>query len=231
MMGNEMGEYVNGLEKKFALGGAAGAAFLTTIGHTWRIEYRGYPVLKDIRCRSHRPIYTAWHGRLLPLAFTHRRRRLTMLVSEHGDGEFIAQIIRLLGYRLVRGSSTRGWMRAAKRIIAEAKRYDLGITPDGPRGPRHVMQPGAIYIAMKTGHPLVPITASASFAWAVKSWDRFLVPYPGARVLVKWGEPYYVPDGLDSAGIERHRAEYENILKELTETADAETGLAEKMVL
>ncbi|MHC4661060.1 MAG: lysophospholipid acyltransferase family protein [Planctomycetota bacterium] len=216
---------VNGAPGKFVLGGAAGAAFLLSIGSTWRIDYRGYSALREIRGRGHRPIYTLWHGRLLPLAYTHRRRRVTMLVSEHGDGEFIAQIIKRLGYRLVRGSSTRGWIRAAKQIVSEAKEYDLGITPDGPKGPRHIMQAGAIYIAMKTGNPLVPITASASFAWAVKSWDRFLVPYPGASVLVRWGEPYYVPPALDSEGIETHREEYEKILRELTDSADAEAGL------
>jgi hypothetical protein len=148
-----------------------------------------------------------------------------MLVSEHGDGEYIAQIIRLLGYRLVRGSTTRGWLRAAKRLVADAGRYDLGITPDGPRGPRHVMQGGAIYLAMKTGNPLVPITASATSAFVAKSWDRFVMPYPGAEVLVKWGKPYYVPPSLDENELERRRAEYEKILRGLTDEADSEAGL------
>jgi lysophospholipid acyltransferase (LPLAT)-like uncharacterized protein len=113
---------------------------------------------------------------------------VAVVISEHRDGEIVAQIAESLGYRTVRGSSSRGASRALlglTRAIEEG--HDGAITPDGPRGPAHVFAPGGAIAAYRTGIPIVPIRASASRAWRLKSWDRFLIPKPFATVTVTMG--------------------------------------------
>ena len=131
---------------------------------------------------------TLWHGELLPLLWHHRKEGVAVVISEHRDGEIIAQIAERLGYTTVRGSSSRGGGRALIGLMrtVEAGR-DGAVTPDGPRGPAHVFAPGAAIASQRTGVPLLPIRASASRAWRLKSWDQFLVPKPFATVRVTYG--------------------------------------------
>ena len=110
------------------------------------------------------------------------------MISEHRDGEIIAQIAERLGYTTVRGSSSRGGGRALIGLMrAIESGRDGAVTPDGPRGPAHVFAPGAAIASQRTGAALLPVRASASRAWRLKSWDRFLVPKPFARVRVVYG--------------------------------------------
>ncbi len=200
-----------------------GVLFLLALGGTWRLRFRGLAFEQAVRSRGHRPIYAFWHGRLLALAYSYRARKIQVMISEHGDGEIIAQITSQLGFGPVRGSTTRGGLRAmralGRRLLGG---FDVGITPDGPRGPRHVAQAGAIYIAMRTGHPLVPITSTAWPRWTFSSWDRFIMPKPFADVLVRLGEPFYVPPGLDEKRREEYRQRFEKEMIELLEAADRE---------
>jgi lysophospholipid acyltransferase (LPLAT)-like uncharacterized protein len=133
-------------------------------------------------------IFTLWHGELLPLLWYHRGQGVAVVISEHRDGEIIAQIAERLGYATVRGSTSRGGGRALIGLMRaiEAGR-DGAVTPDGPRGPAHVFAPGAAIAAQRTGAPLAMIRASATRAWRLKSWDRFLVPKPFATVRVIYG--------------------------------------------
>jgi lysophospholipid acyltransferase (LPLAT)-like uncharacterized protein len=125
----------------------------------------------------------------------------------------------------VRGSTTRGGLRALRalgRLVLDG--HDVAITPDGPKGPRHVAQAGAIYIAMRTGHPLLPITSTGWPRWTLGSWDRFVIPKPFANVLVRMGEPFYVPPDLNEDGRENYRLQFERRMVELMESADTEVS-------
>jgi lysophospholipid acyltransferase (LPLAT)-like uncharacterized protein len=125
---------------------------------------------------------------LLPLLWYHRNQGIAVVISEHRDGEIIAQIAERLGYATVRGSSSRGGSRALIGLMrALESGLDGAVTPDGPRGPAHVFAPGAAIASQRTGVPLLPIRASAARAWRLKSWDRFLVPKPFATVRVTYG--------------------------------------------
>ena len=138
-------------------------------------------------------IFTLWHGQLLPLLYHHRGQGAVILISEHADGEIIARIAISLGYRTVRGSTSRGAARALiglSRALTDG--HDLAITPDGPRGPAGSFAPGAVIVAQRTGAPMVPVAVSANRGWRLRSWDRFLVPKPFARVHVAYGEPVSV---------------------------------------
>jgi len=166
----------------------AGVAVIRLLAMTWRMRPVNDEGLRDARASGQRVIFTLWHGELLPLLWHHRKEGVAVVISEHRDGEIIAQIAERLGYTTVRGSSSRGGGRALIGLIRALEGgRDGAVTPDGPRGPAHVFAPGAAIASQRTGVPLLPIRASASRAWRLKSWDRFLVPKPFATVRVTYG--------------------------------------------
>ena len=165
-----------------------GAWLLRLLASTWRVRTVNGAELDGARRSGQRVLFALWHGELLPLLWHQRGRGVAVVISEHRDGEIIARIAESLGYTTVRGSSSRGASRALlglTRAIDEGR--DGAITPDGPRGPAHVFAAGAAVAAQRTGVPIVPIRASASRAWRLRSWDRFLIPKPFARVTVTLG--------------------------------------------
>lgn len=166
----------------------AGAMLLRLLASTWRMRAHGAEGLHAARARDQRIIFTLWHGELLPLLWQHRGENVAIVISEHRDGEIVARIAESLGYSTVRGSSSKGGSRALIGLMREIDAgRDGAITPDGPRGPARVFAPGAAVAAQRTGALIVPIRASATRAWRLKSWDRFLIPKPFARVDVNYG--------------------------------------------
>jgi lysophospholipid acyltransferase (LPLAT)-like uncharacterized protein len=199
-------------------GGIAAASVLVqALGRSWRIEYRGVREYDRVLEQGGRCIFAFWHARLLPLVFTHRRRRIAVLVSRHRDGEWIARIIERLGFETARGSSTRGGEEGVLEMLDLARRnHLLAITPDGPRGPAGRVKPGLVYLASRTGFPVVPVATAASDAWVFRSWDRFRVPRPFARVVVAYGPPLQVPRDLPAAAAEDWRVRVEAAIESLT---------------
>lgn len=170
-----------------------GAGFLRAIASTWRYTVHGAEHYARERDNGRPVVLALWHGEMLPLLYHHRDRRIAVLVSEHGDGEIIARILDAFGFRLVRGSSSRGAARALIALDRELKAgFDVGITPDGPRGPRHSVAPGALLAAHRGDARIVPLAAKASGFWELGSWDRFMIPKPFARVTIAYGKPVSV---------------------------------------
>jgi lysophospholipid acyltransferase (LPLAT)-like uncharacterized protein len=168
----------------------AAAVFVRLLGHTWRSRVSHDGDVHRLRADRQPIVFTIWHGEMLPLLYQHRRQGVAVLISEHGDGEIIAQIAERLGYRTVRGSTSRGAARAIlelARVVGEG--HDLAITPDGPRGPNRSVAPGALVVAHRTGAPLIGAVAVASSAWRLRSWDRFMIPRPFARVAFGYSDP------------------------------------------
>jgi lysophospholipid acyltransferase (LPLAT)-like uncharacterized protein len=186
---------VRGIAGRFVAGPLTRAAIsighlpLLAVGRTWTIRHVGRERVDRARRSPGCVLYVFTHGVLLPLAFTHRRRDVQVLISESRDGEVIARITQALGFGSVRGSSSRGGGRAIGGLTRRARQgYDLAITPDGPRGPRGSVSPGAWLVAGRSGVPIIPVGVAADRAWRLRSWDRFLVPKPGAWVWVVYGE-------------------------------------------
>lgn len=167
-----------------------GSAFIQAIAKTWRIRVVNEQAYLAERAAGRPVVLVLWHGEMLPLLYYHRNRQIAVLVSEHGDGEIIARILSDFGFRLVRGSSSRGAARALIAVDRELKDgYDVGITPDGPRGPRHSVAPGALLAAHRAGVRMMPLAAHASAFWQLGSWDRFMIPKPFAKVTLSYGDP------------------------------------------
>jgi lysophospholipid acyltransferase (LPLAT)-like uncharacterized protein len=172
---------------------ALGGVVLRLLGMTWRVKREGSAAFDDMLARREPFIIVFWHGEIVPVAWVHRHRGFAPLISRHADGEVIARIVEGLGYRTVRGSTSRGGVRA---LLETAQRVNEGITvgftPDGPRGPRHVFAPGALIVAQRTGRPIVALRATASRAWRLRSWDKHLVPKPFAMVTIRYSPPQFV---------------------------------------
>ncbi len=143
-------------------------------------------------------VFLLWHEALLPLLWHHRRQDIAIVVSENRDGQYLADFARKLGYRAVRGSSSRGAARALLGAVRELRSgHAVAFTPDGPRGPRRELKAGVVAAAQRGGGIIVPIHARADREWRLDSWDRFLIPKPGARVTVTYGRPFEVAPGDD----------------------------------
>ena len=202
------------------------ALLLTVLAGTWRIRYAARDAELHARVfTGRRCIFAFWHARLLPLVFTHRRRGIAVLTSRHRDGEWISQVLEVLGFVTARGSSTRGGEAAVLAMLDHAASgRHLGITPDGPRGPARRVKPGLLYLAGQTGLPIVPLASASCPVWVLKSWDRFRIPKPFARVEIAYGEPILVPADLDEAATLQWCARLESAIDEVTARAGVAMG-------
>jgi len=191
----------------------AGPAF-RALAASWRIrtvDEARWRALYDAR-RAH--VFLLWHEALLPLLWQHRRQAIAIVVSEARDGQYLADFAASLGYRAVRGSSTRGAARALLGAVRELQAgYAVAFTPDGPLGPRRVLKPGVVAAAQRGGGIVVPLHAEADRAWRLDSWDRFMIPKPGARVRILYGRPFEVAPG--DAGLAAGLADAEERLREV----------------
>lgn len=177
-----------------------GGPLIRLLASTWRYDVRNGEAWRMLRLSGRPFIYALWHGHLLPLTWFHRGLGVTVMISEHADGEIIARLVESWGYRTVRGSTSRGAGRALLGMVREIQAGQIfAITPDGPRGPAGAVQPGVLLASSKAGAPILPLRVDADRSWRLRSWDRFVVPKPFARVRVTYGEPWTAPGVGDDA--------------------------------
>lgn len=203
------------------VGGMAIDALLGTVSFQVSMD-PGYEALRDA---GDPLIHVLWHGRLLPLTYLHRREGIVTMASRSEDGEYITRILERWEYGVIRGSSSRGGESALRRVVLEGRvGKSLAFTPDGPRGPKERIKPGVLMAARLTGHPIVPMTAGTARGWWIRSWDRFLVPKPFARVHVLYGAPHYIDRNATNGDVDRAAAALEAALSRLTREADERTA-------
>ncbi len=150
-------------------------------------------------------IMACWHGELLltPYAYTRYKKnpKVKLLISEHFDGNLIAKTLNNFGFETIRGSSTRGGAKALIASIKELKNgYDLGITPDGPKGPRHDVSDGIIVMAQKAKAKITLVEIKPTSFWQLSSWDKFVIPKPFGTI------HYYISDLIDISELEFEEA-------------------------
>jgi lysophospholipid acyltransferase (LPLAT)-like uncharacterized protein len=206
---------------KMNLIAVAGATVIRCLGHTWRIRKEGADLEARARERFPNLIYAFWHGRMLPMSFTYRNSSAHILASRHRDGEMLGRTIRRLGFGHVRGSSTRGGTAAILALVEKLQQgFDVGITVDGPRGPRHQAKPGPVQVAKMSGAAILPITSSSKRHKTFSSWDAFELPHAFTEVHIRCGEPLIVPPDADNELVEEKRLELESSLNNLTKASD-----------
>lgn len=168
-------------------------------------------------------VFAFWHGRMmLMLTFCPPKRRMHVLSSPHRDGRLTSQIIGHFNQTTVDGSSSKGGMKAMRKIVALLQSGDnISITPDGPRGPVQVATMGIITLARLTQKPILPVTFSSTRARKLGTWDRFLLALPFGRIVFCVGAPIMIDRRLDDAGQEAARCRFEQVMNELVEQADA----------
>jgi lysophospholipid acyltransferase (LPLAT)-like uncharacterized protein len=163
-----------------------------------------------------------WHNRLLIFPFVLRRffsnRRGAALISASRDGDLLADAIMRFGFDIVRGSSSRLGASAILQLTdVLASGRDVVITPDGPRGPAYELGPGIIFLAQKSGAAVVPINMEYSSCWRLKSWDRFILPRPFAKICVIVGQPHRVRSTNTVDDFEAERLRLQDAMMALVE--------------
>jgi lysophospholipid acyltransferase (LPLAT)-like uncharacterized protein len=179
-----------------ALIAGLGYPLLAALGATYRFKVDGLEHLHAAEALGP-PIHAFWHGRILPGAIYFKHRGIVVITSENFDGEWIARIITRFGYGTARGSSSRGARKALLHLMREIRERPVAFTLDGPRGPARVAQPGAVWLARTTGHPLIPFHLEGTRHWTLGSWDRTQIPKPFATVALAFAPPISVPAAAD----------------------------------
>lgn len=191
------------------------------LGATWRWE------LEDRGGWLSRPmpggpvLWLCWHDRILMAPLMHEkwfsRQPAAVLASLSKDGEMLVEVCRHFHLKAARGSSSRRGAAAFRECMAFLKKgIDVCITPDGPRGPRHVLQPGIIRLAQHTNVRILPLHLRPSHAWKLKTWDEFLIPWPFAKVTVVLDEAWSLPKGCGQELFEAESAKLEALLRDGT---------------
>ena len=185
-------------------------ALLWITSRTWRFEVIAEEGVTPVVFGEKSPpeIFCFWHQCVLPCTAYFRHSRAVILVSQSFDGELITRILKMFGFDAVRGSSSRG---AHEGLLGLAHVIDTDrtaiFTADGPRGPIYQTKMGPIKLAQITGAPIGAFHLEPEHAWVMRSWDRFLVPKPFARICVSWARPTYVPVDLATNHFELKREE------------------------
>ena len=195
---------------------------IKVIGWTIRWETEGLENLEAIEKNGKLPIYCLWHDRIFAGTYFLRDRGIVVITSQSLDGEYIARFLKRLGYGTVRGSSSRGGVKALVEMIRYMRSgMSMAFTVDGPRGPRHEAKSGAVLLAKKTGNPMLPFNVALSASWRINSWDRMQVPRPFARARFILGDPIYVSADEAEAGIDVKRSELQHSLDGLVAIGEA----------
>ena len=176
-------------------------------------------------------IYALWHDQLLLSPFTWQsKKRIDILISKHKDGDIIADLIKFHGFNSIRGSTNnpnkekeKNSLTSIRKILKSLKNnISIGITPDGPRGPRHKVGEGTINISRISNKKILPMSLACKKKWVLNTWDKFIVPKPFNEICIVWGEP--LDPQLEKVDISAQRNKLEKSLISITELASDQIG-------
>ncbi len=201
-------------------------ALLRIIYWAASLKVSGVEAFDRLESSGKKAIVVFFHGRMFLILGHLKGYKYCGIVSASRDGEILTRVLTRLGFKIVRGSSSRGGARAMiglKKLFENG--YHAAFPVDGPRGPLHVVKPGAVYLAKKTGAPLLPLTSSAKPAHIFsKAWDKFIFPYPFSRGVIAYGEPIYLDSDLSEEAVKRDCIMLQEELLKLQEAADRVAG-------
>lgn len=191
-------------------------------GMTFRIKALNF---EGIAALPGGKVLCGWHGRSMVASILFRNRGYWVIISKSKDGDIQTHVFHNLGFKVIRGSTGRGGERALIESIRELRKGAvMAITPDGPRGPTHVVQGGVMAMARKSGAWLVPCGVSARPRFIAKSWDSYMVPLPFAKCILNFGKPLSVPEDASDEEVEAIRLKFEEEITRLEIEAEKMMG-------
>ena len=180
---------------------------IQVVGVTWRVKIISRGEIEGGL------VYAFWHRYIIPLAYIYRNNGVGIIISQSSDGESISKVVQSLGFKSIRGSSSRGGSNALRKIVKVLKHDErVAITPDGPRGPIYNADKGVAYVSLISDKPVVPVVVYTKSAIILKTWDKTLIPLPFAKIEVHLNKPIYPEKGLV---VETYLTEIENTLREM----------------
>ncbi|MDE7315870.1 MAG: lysophospholipid acyltransferase family protein [Mucispirillum sp.] len=190
----------------------------TALLKTWKIKNINKEAYDKSRKEGRRPVLVLWHDSLLPLSFSHYKDSLATIASDSKDGDLIAYILEKWGYKLARGSSTRGGIKAVMKLVKLCKTHNIAaaITVDGPKGPRHEVKSGAVFIAKCLDNEIYAVTLKTDSFIRFNSWDKFIFPKPFAKVEVWYSDAFYVSEDKDEAALKEDTGRLQKFMMQRT---------------
>ena len=203
------------------------ASYIRLVHGTSRWQVEGSDIPARLWDANQPFILAFWHGRLMMMPYIWRRGvKIGMLISHHPDGQFISHTVRHFHIDTIIGSSSRGGAAAMRALMKSLSGgVSIGMTPDGPRGPRMRASKGVIQAARLAGVPILPCAYGVARRRMLSSWDRFILALPFTRGLMIWGEPITVPRDASDSAVEEARQLLETRLNAITQAADRRCGL------
>ena len=201
--------------------GLCGTVFFRSLIGTIDFKWAFYDPRIDAYVAKRQYVLMFWHEHILGPLFFRRHCPVTMLLSEHGDADFVNQSAQFLGMRCIRGSNTHGGISALKKFVQLPDHDVLAFVPDGPQGPYRHLEPGAIWLASKLQLPIVLLGVGYDRPWRMKSWDHFAVPRPFSRGRLISSPMFPIPHKLTRTGLEHYQKKLETLLTQLTDEAES----------
>ena len=206
---------------KHTIGSALAYWYTMFLGWTTRVYWFKTEEFETLEKEGKNYIYATWHNQQLFLLYPYRGQKVCALISLSKDGEYIARILPKFGMKAVRGSTSRGGARALIKLLQLTREgYHPMLTPDGPRGPIYQVQQGILFLAQKTGLPIIPVGTALSHKIKVGSWDRMRVPLPFGKTALTYGKAFYVTKETN----------FEKVAQEIKKEIDRVTDLSEQFI-
>jgi len=206
--------------------GLLSVLYIIIVGLTSKINHKNKSI-PNYYWQNNKPFILAfWHSQLLMITYSwHANKKLNILASGHSDGQFGAIIAKLLGFKTITISNKEKKINI--RPIFENLKNDnfIGITPDGPRGPKQKVSDGVIKIAKQAKVPIIPIGFWSSKNINLDSWDSFLITFPFSKCTFVWSEPIKVPNDLNDKEILKLQLHLEDKINECIQTAKSDLSV------
>ena len=199
-----------------------GAKYIKFVSFTNSWTFINKKYVENLWKKNEAFILCFWHGRLLmmPLSWN-KEKKINVLISAHSDGQLLSKTVKYFNIETITGSSSKGGSEAIRNIIKSLKsEISIGMTPDGPRGPRMKVNSAIIKIASLTGHKIVPLSYSVKKKFFLNSWDKFLVALPFGKGCFIWGKPIKIKKNISTNEDLKLSKRLENNLLKLTKKAD-----------
>ncbi|MFH1612830.1 MAG: lysophospholipid acyltransferase family protein [bacterium] len=192
-----------------------GNFLIRSIGKTLNLKIIGFSKIEKIKKNHGKIIYAFWHGEQFPLAYFFKDKNICLITSLSEDGNYQTKIIKKLGYQVVRGDNKKGGVKGLLSLIEKINEgFDIALAIDGPVGPIYEPKPGVIYLAKKTGQPIIPISIKIEKSKIFeKAWDKYILPKPFSKGIIFIGDPIFIDK--NEKNIEEKRIELKNILLKL----------------